>query len=211
MESTAQTSESPAVERILDAAMSVFAEEGFAGARVDEIARRAEVNKAMLYYHVGDKAVLYEKVLIRNFDRLLTAVARAAATESSPADRLRAVIHTVCALVDSMPEHPRIILREVAAGGASLPPAALARMGQAGAAVQRIIVDGIEDGSMRSVDPMLTHITLIGAIVFGGALRPIGERMQSMGIPVHSPSPGKSADHLAELLLSGLLTTGETS
>ncbi|HSN67988.1 MAG TPA: helix-turn-helix domain-containing protein, partial [Thermoanaerobaculia bacterium] len=40
-------------DQILTAAAAVFAEVGYAGARVDEIAERAGVNKAMLYYHVG--------------------------------------------------------------------------------------------------------------------------------------------------------------
>jgi AcrR family transcriptional regulator len=203
--------ESPAVEKILKAALTVFAEEGFAGARVDEIARRAGVNKAMLYYHVGDKAVLYEEVLVRNFDRLLEAVAEAAAADFSPADRLRRVIHTVTELVDKMPEHPRIILREVAAAGASLPPAALSRMGQAAAVVRSIILDGIEDGSMRTVDPLLTHVAMIGAIVFGHAVRPIGELMQQLGLDLELVSPTATADHLAELLLHGLLNTGDVS
>jgi TetR/AcrR family transcriptional regulator len=46
------------IHRILDAAMEVFAEVGYEGARVDEIAKRAGVNKAMIYYHnvFGDTA-----------------------------------------------------------------------------------------------------------------------------------------------------------
>ena len=54
-------------ERIVGAASAIFADKGFAGARVDEIARRAGVNKAMLYYHVGDKQALYTAVLTHNF------------------------------------------------------------------------------------------------------------------------------------------------
>jgi AcrR family transcriptional regulator len=42
-------------DRILAAAALEFAERGFAGARVDRIARRANVNKAMLYYHFMSK------------------------------------------------------------------------------------------------------------------------------------------------------------
>jgi len=45
-------------ERIISAAMAVFSRDGFNGARVDEIAREAGVNKATLYYHVGDKEAL---------------------------------------------------------------------------------------------------------------------------------------------------------
>jgi AcrR family transcriptional regulator len=50
-------------ERILAAAEAVFAEKGFDGARVDEIAARARVNKAHLYYHFQDKASLLRAVV----------------------------------------------------------------------------------------------------------------------------------------------------
>ena len=56
--------ESDARERILAAAAEVFASVGFGGARIDDIAERAGINKAMLYYHVGDKERLYATVLI---------------------------------------------------------------------------------------------------------------------------------------------------
>jgi TetR/AcrR family transcriptional regulator len=48
---------------LLDAATSVFADHGFAGARVDEIAARAGVNKRMIYAYYGDKGGLYREVL----------------------------------------------------------------------------------------------------------------------------------------------------
>src|SRR5215472_8039705 len=44
---------------ILQAALQEFAHEGVAGARTDEIARRAGVNKALLYYYFKDKEGLY--------------------------------------------------------------------------------------------------------------------------------------------------------
>ena len=40
------------IQRIFDAATKTFAAKGFAGARMDEIARLARVNKATIYYHV---------------------------------------------------------------------------------------------------------------------------------------------------------------
>jgi TetR/AcrR family transcriptional regulator len=46
-------------ERLLQAAKREFASKGLMGARVDEIARRAKVNKQLIYYHFGDKDRLY--------------------------------------------------------------------------------------------------------------------------------------------------------
>ena len=50
-------------DRILAAAAVEFAARGYAGARVDRIARRARVNKAMLYYHFRSKQGLYRALL----------------------------------------------------------------------------------------------------------------------------------------------------
>jgi len=52
-------------ERILEAAFIEFAAKGFAGARVDNIARRASINKRMLYHYFGDKEELFREVLRR--------------------------------------------------------------------------------------------------------------------------------------------------
>ena len=57
-----QKKENDTARKILETAAQVFAAVGFEGARVDEIAKLANVNKATIYYHIGDKKVLYEKV-----------------------------------------------------------------------------------------------------------------------------------------------------
>ncbi|MBI3849885.1 MAG: TetR/AcrR family transcriptional regulator [Verrucomicrobia bacterium] len=67
-------------ERILVAALHEFAARGFAGARVDCIARRARINKRMLYHYFGDKDGLFREVLRRKIAQ------RAAWVSSSPDD-----------------------------------------------------------------------------------------------------------------------------
>src|SRR2546422_1034550 len=56
-------------ERILQAAFKEFAAKGFAGARVDGIARRASINKRMLYHYFGDKEALFVEVLRRKIEQ----------------------------------------------------------------------------------------------------------------------------------------------
>lgn len=50
-------------DRILEAATAIFAADGFAGARMDEIGRRAGVNKNLIYHYYGSKKRLYRTVL----------------------------------------------------------------------------------------------------------------------------------------------------
>ena len=74
-------------EKILAAALAEFSARGFAGARVDVIARRARVNKRMLYYCFGTKQELYREILRRKIDE------RAEWLESTPDDFAGVLAH----------------------------------------------------------------------------------------------------------------------
>ena len=72
-------------ERILSAALKEFAAKGFAGARVDAIARRAAINKRMLYHYFGDKERLFREVLHR---KIAERQASAEGLSGDPAESL---------------------------------------------------------------------------------------------------------------------------
>ena len=98
----------------------VFAQRGFDGARVDETAERAGINKAMLYYHVGGKERLYAAVLAECIDRAL-ALLRSATATGTPSEKLQAVLDALAEFGTSNPEFIPIVMREVASGGRHLP------------------------------------------------------------------------------------------
>lgn len=85
--------------RILDAATAEFAALGFAGARVNTIARRARINKRMLYYYFGSKRALFDVVLTTGLQRRLGAVP---STAQSPVDVAIAWYQHAC-------EHPELV------------------------------------------------------------------------------------------------------
>ena len=192
-------------ERILDAASTVFAEKGFAGARVDDIAARAGINKAMLYYHVGDKTALYSAVLLRNFGRVRLALDEALAAGGTARQRLEAVITALTRMVQRHPDHPRMMLREIASGAASLEPEVLAAMLEVLGVVRGLIAEGTAAGEFRPIDPVLTHLTLVGAVVFLNATTPIRERAAALGAGFSLPEPTTDIAHfIKEMLLDGL-------
>ncbi len=196
-----------AQERILDASSAVFAEEGFAGARVDAIAQRAGVNKAMLYYHIGDKRALYGEVLNRNFGRIEMALEEGLSSDGSAAERLRSVITIVESAIAANPDHARIVLREFASGSSNLPAEILHRMLGLLTVVKDILAEGSRTGEFRPTDPVMTHLTLIGAILMLNVVSPLRERVVDLGSTVDFPTADADiARFLGDLLLEGIAT-----
>lgn len=200
---------SPSRQKILDAASTVFAEQGFAGARVDEIARRAGVNKAMLYYHVGNKQALYTAVLTRNFDFMNEALADAVAGGGSARQRLEASITGIARALKALPDHPRIVLREMASAGTSLQPDVLERIVRILTTVRNLLVEGIRSGDLRPTDPVMTHLALVGGLLILNAVTPLRERVSEIdpGLSVSDDDPDVGA-FLADLLLNGIAASG---
>jgi TetR/AcrR family transcriptional regulator len=80
-------------EALLDAASLVFAEQGFAGARVDEISTRAGVNKALIYAYYGDKTGIYRAVLAAHLHECAdSGFSRGVAAEAGPRRALEDIV-----------------------------------------------------------------------------------------------------------------------
>src|SRR5690349_12696792 len=91
-------------ERLLEAALEVFAHDGFRGATIERICRRAGANIAAAHYHFGDKRRLYAAVFAHAERRALTERPPDAA-DGEPAARLRAhVVFFLHRLLD--PDRP---------------------------------------------------------------------------------------------------------
>jgi AcrR family transcriptional regulator len=158
-------------DRILAAAAAEFAARGYAGARVDRIARRARVNKAMLYYHFGSKQVIYRTLLRQVFAGAAARLQAIAETEAPAADKIDQVIQTIAAFMAEHAFFPSIMLREIAEGGAHLDAETLRALASVPAAVARIVHDGVRRKTVRAIHPVAAYFTLLAPLVMylGGA------------------------------------------
>lgn len=186
-------------------AQSHFARFGFEGARVEDIAQEAGVNKATLYYQVGDKSALYRAVVADVLEKTANAVERAANTTHSPQDRLTAYVATLAGAMNAHPHLAPILLREVASGGAQLSDDLLQPLLRMMGSLRAVLEEGARRGVFRSVDPVTTHILIVGGILFyvGGA--PLRARVATLGsgiAPKTGPVPvARIADAVMQLLM----------
>src|SRR5262245_49193157 len=104
-------------DRILAAAAEEFSARGFDGAKVDRIAARARVNKALLYYYFRNKRTLYREILLDLFRTVATAVTKVRETGGTPEAQLEAFVQAVADETVKWPLFPTTWLREMAEGG----------------------------------------------------------------------------------------------
>jgi AcrR family transcriptional regulator len=92
MESTAPAARERTAERVVSEAARLFREQGYAAATTRELARRLEINKASLYYHVAKKEDLLHQICMVSMTGIYEAAAAAVEGQSDPAGRVRALI-----------------------------------------------------------------------------------------------------------------------
>lgn len=160
-------------QRIFDAARKTFADKGFAGARMDEIARLARVNKATIYYHVGDKRTLYERILDDIFSGIADRLAQGDNAASPAEERLRTFVRTLAGLVDRNTDLAAIMLREQAAGAKDIPEIVARDFLRIIGLLGDILDKGAKDGVFKKVTPVIVHMMIIGTMVFTKMSSPI--------------------------------------
>lgn len=173
-------------------------EVGFSGARVDEIARRARANKAMIYYHYGSKKSLYRAVLHRLFENVLLEIERLRQSEMPPDEKLRALYTRVVRHFTEQRALPHVILREILAGGRGMDAEASRTLGTILGFVSDTLQEGTRLGLFRAVHPLLFHLTMLGPLMVHFAGASFRERLLPREMP--GLAPPSNEDMLAHLL-----------
>jgi TetR/AcrR family transcriptional regulator len=194
-------------DRILAAAALEFAERGFAGARVDRIARRARVNKAMLYYHFKSKDRLYKTLLRQMFSRAAERLQAIAAAAASPPEKLDRAIEAIATFIEEHAFFPAIMLREVAEGGAHLDRATLTALASVPRAFGAIVQEGVAAGDFRPVPPVFAYFSMVAPIVFFLAGTPIRTEISHLHVvDMRALSPSEFIAQVQEAMRRSLAT-----
>ena len=161
-----KSNEIKTVERIVAAARDEFTEHGYSGARVDSIAERAGVNKALLYYHIGGKAALYERVLHDTLGRATENLAEIVQSAPTPEEKLKTYIRTLLGTIRNNPQIPSIIMQELASGARNLPDLVARDFARMFDLITSILEEGVKAGVFRDAAPVLVHFMVVGPAIF---------------------------------------------
>ena len=177
--------------QLLDVGRSVFAEIGYQGASIEEIAKRARITKPVVYEHFGGKEGLYAVVVDREVRNLVASITTALEGDH-PKVLLEQAALALLTYIEEQPDGFKVLIRDspIAGGKGSL------------ASVIGDIADQVEyilagEFKARGFDPKLSPIysrALVGMVVL------VGEWWQEVG----KPKREVVASHLVNLAWNGL-------
>jgi AcrR family transcriptional regulator len=190
--------------RLLTAAGAEFAAYGFGGANVDRIARRARLNKAMIYYHFRSKVGLYREVLREMYETVGARVTPLRDEGVAARHALEAFVATLAEEASKRPYFPRVMLRELADGARHLDAVTIDRAMAIPATLAAILARGVRAARFAPVSPAHVYVSIVGPLVVYHATAPLRARAPGGPLSTLDEDPASFVRHLTELVLASV-------
>lgn len=185
-------------QRMLATASKQFAEKGYSGASMRNIAAATGTTQAAIYHHFPNKQALYDAVLAQHFEATITVVVHGLADIADPEQRLRELIRRIVVMADEDAEFRQLYLRELLEGNSE-------RLATLADNIYAGLKDTITDLARDLDAEVETHLFLFSII--GLICHHLEARELAMLVPGNSPANRELStlsEHIATLLLYGV-------
>jgi TetR/AcrR family transcriptional regulator len=173
-------------DQILAVAEQEFANSGYNGTSLEVIARRTGIRKASLFHHFNSKRKIFDAVVRRIFDQLIS-IGRETAQIENPKEHLLAILVRLHDFIASHPNHARLLMHRVLEDPASVRRSSEVFIKPLVAEMAQLVVRGAEMGVIRNTDgPISLTLILLAIPILPYSFAPVVEACT--GIEVFSPA-----------------------
>lgn len=151
-------------QRILLAAEQVFLEKGMDGARMQDIADRAGINKALLHYYFRSKEKLFDAIFEANFKQFIPVLDKVIQENMDLKTALKRLANLYYELLTAKPYLPIFILTEINRNPGQIENNLINKMGIRGVITR--IIEKMKNEQTIQADPRQVVISTISAIIF---------------------------------------------
>ncbi|HET8536968.1 MAG TPA: TetR/AcrR family transcriptional regulator [Solirubrobacteraceae bacterium] len=150
---------------ILDAAVRVFARQGFNGCRVSDIADEAGVAYGLVYHYFRSKDEVLDTLFLERWNVLLEAIRETDGQEISPRSKLYAIASFIVDSYRHDPELMKVIIVEVTRAANTFGQTHLAKIREAYELIADIVAKAQEEGAFKdTITPQFAAMAFYGAI-----------------------------------------------
>ncbi|NUM79381.1 TetR/AcrR family transcriptional regulator [bacterium] len=192
-------------EKIIEAARNVFHRKGFDGARMQEIADEAGINKAMLHYYFRSKDQLFEAVFKEALGRIFPMLLSILMSDEPIEENLKKFIPAYIDTIKKHPYLPGFVLHEMtrnperltnmvrSVGVASAPPKILQQLQK-----------GMDEGRYIAIAPEQILVSVLAACIFPFVAKPMVKVALGMDDEKFDQFINQRKEQLPEFLLNGI-------
>jgi TetR/AcrR family transcriptional regulator len=168
-------------EKILSAAREIFFQKGFSGARMQDIADEAGINKALLHYYFRSKEKLFETIFREAFEKLVPRIIEVFSSELPFFDKIRAFCEAYVTMAMENPFIPIFILNEMHRN----PEGFQKTFGDIPKKVPHTLLKSVikkatDDGLIREIDPPQLIMNMLSLCMFPTISRPMFQLVMNM-------------------------------
>ncbi len=165
-------------EKIIIAAKKVFEKSGYAGARMQEIADTAGINKGLLHYYFKSKKRLFKRIYQEAFVQMIPQLESLIDSDIPVLDKIRAFVDIYMSMLIENPQLPSFVLSELNKNSEEFIKEMFMEIEKPDLMPFLVqIYEEIDAGILRPVNPLNLMLNLISLCVFPFAAKPLAQTM----------------------------------
>jgi len=196
-------------ERILQAAQKEFANRGFSGARMEAIARGADINKAMLFYYFSSKDNLYRTVLFGVFSEFFGEIGRFISQPLTPGLLLEKFPEIYIRFIARHPDLVRIMVFDLIHNPENVTAAMAEIINEKMFYKPRPLLDMIkrwhDQGLISEADPLHFMMNIVALSIFSFIGKPMVEAISGIKVENDEDYYRKRIASVVNVLQRGML------
>jgi AcrR family transcriptional regulator len=202
-----QKEEGTAKERLLEAAIGLFAKKGYSATGLREIVREAGVSVAMVNYHFGSKQALLEAILDRLFQSLYKVAEEILTGDEPPELKLRRFLRAVVGVFRKNPDLVRIAITELPYDMPGIVEFRAERVTRMLGLVAGHVLPALPEEVRQRIRLEVVGPAIVGMLTFHFLMRPVVKSV--FQINFDSSFYENYADEVADLLMYGVFRKGQ--
>ena len=159
-------------QKIIEAAKKVFIDKGFDGARMQEIANEAKINKALVHYYFRSKDKLFDAIFKEAFQQFFPKVVEIRMTEKPLFEKIEFFIDTYITMLSNNPHLPSFVMHEINRNPGRIVDI-IKSSGVRPEYLKLAIQKEVDTGAIIPINPAHLIINMIGLCLFPYMAKPI--------------------------------------
>ncbi len=200
-------------DKIISAAIEVFAEKGKYGTHMEEIAAKAEINKAMLYYYYTSKDNLFQEVLQRilrtTTEQIIANLNQGSTTDKNAIEKISQFVTAHFEVLAKNPNFAKIVLDALAGDSKDVHIAMEVIRKDTELLFPKLftlIEEAIGERVFRKIDPLQVFISIIGMNLIYFIGKPIAQTLLDFRVEDEQQFLRDRKDSIIDLLLYGIIS-----